>query len=146
MATKWPIPLSELPPFHEFGEGNNYSEDVVPPSKQPGSDPRPKSALDDVSDHLLSVCKLLHLPLLLQNHWVNFNEFWHKSFFGEGIQICSNEGEHLSLRVDNSKWVKIHWKFKKKSFPEPASKFQSNLVQIILGYLGNSSVSSPKGR
>jgi hypothetical protein len=27
----------------------------------------------------LSVCELLHFRLLLQNHWTNFNQTWHKS-------------------------------------------------------------------
>jgi hypothetical protein len=36
------------------------------------------------TDRPLSVCKLLHFPLLLQNHRANFNQTWHKSFFGEG--------------------------------------------------------------
>jgi hypothetical protein len=51
----------------------------------------------------------------------------------EGIQVCSNEEECLSPRGDNSKRVKIHLNFKKKSSsPELASQIQSNLVQIIL--------------
>jgi hypothetical protein len=29
-----------------------------------------------------SVCKLLHFQLLLQNHWANFNQTWHKWFLG----------------------------------------------------------------
>jgi hypothetical protein len=28
-------------------------------------------------------CKLLHFRLLLQNHWANFNQTWHKSSLGE---------------------------------------------------------------
>jgi hypothetical protein len=32
----------------------------------------------------LSVCKLLHFRLLLQNHWTNFIQTWHKSSLGEG--------------------------------------------------------------
>jgi hypothetical protein len=35
------------------------------------------------SDRPLSVCKLLHFQLL-QNHWANFNQTWHKSSFGGG--------------------------------------------------------------
>jgi hypothetical protein len=31
-----------------------------------------------------SVCKLLHFRLLLQNHWANFNQTWHKSSLGGG--------------------------------------------------------------
>ena len=32
--------------------------------------------------------------LLLQNHWANFNQTWHKASLGKGpgIQVCSNEG------------------------------------------------------
>jgi hypothetical protein len=59
-----------------------------------------------------SVCKLLHFRLLLQNHWANFNQTWHKSFLGEGIQVCSNEGDCPSPRGDNSKRVKISATFK----------------------------------
>jgi hypothetical protein len=29
-------------------------------------------------------CKLLHFRLLLQNRWANFNQIWHKSSLGEG--------------------------------------------------------------
>ena len=48
------------------------------------------------SDHLLSVVCLSvrlsfrpsvnfsHFHLILQNHWANFNQTWHKSSFGEG--------------------------------------------------------------
>jgi hypothetical protein len=32
----------------------------------------------------LSVCKLLHFRLLLQNRWTNFNQTWHKSSLGKG--------------------------------------------------------------
>jgi hypothetical protein len=30
----------------------------------------------------------LHFRLLLQNHWANFNQTWHKSSLGEGILNC----------------------------------------------------------
>jgi hypothetical protein len=54
--------------------------------------------------------------------------------WGEGIQVCSNEGECPSPRGDNSKRVKIHiYKKNLKSSPEPAGQIQSKLVQIILG-------------
>jgi hypothetical protein len=62
-----------------------------------------------------------------------FNQTWHKSFLGEGIQVCSNEGDSLSPRGDNSKREVYTEKFKKSSSPEPAGQNQSNLVQIILG-------------
>jgi hypothetical protein len=61
----------------------------------------------------LSVRKLLHFRLLLQNHWANFNQTWHKSSLGEGILNCSNEGDCPSPRGDNHKRVKIHWNLKK---------------------------------
>jgi hypothetical protein len=32
----------------------------------------------------LSVFKLFHFLLLLQNHWTNFKQTWHKSSLGEG--------------------------------------------------------------
>jgi hypothetical protein len=36
--------------------------------------------------------------------------------WGEGIQICSNEGDCPSPRGDDSETVKIHWKFLKIFF------------------------------
>jgi hypothetical protein len=30
--------------------------------------------------------------LFLQNHFARFNEIWHKSSLGEGIQVCSKKG------------------------------------------------------
>jgi hypothetical protein len=46
----------------------------------------------------------------------NFNQIWHTSPWREGIQFCSNEGERLSPRGDNSKEVNIHLKFLKILF------------------------------
>jgi hypothetical protein len=70
--------------------------------------------------------------LLLQNHWANFNQTWHKYYpWVKGIQICSKEGDSPSPRGDNSKRVKK--KTLKKSSPEPGGQNQSNFVQIILG-------------
>ena len=64
----------------------------------------------------LSDCKLLHFWLLLQNCWTNFNQTWHKSSLGEGIQVCSNEKDFPSPRGDNCGRIKIHWKFFKIFF------------------------------
>jgi hypothetical protein len=50
----------------------------------------------------LSICKHT-FRLFLQNHWTNFSHTWHTSSFGEGIQVYSNDGEHLSPRGDNIK-------------------------------------------
>jgi hypothetical protein len=57
-----------------------------------------------------SVCKLSHFRLLLQNHWANFNQTWHRSSFGEGFQVYLNEEDRFSPRGDtcNSERVKIH--------------------------------------
>jgi hypothetical protein len=30
-----------------------------------------------------------------QNHWANFNQTWHKSSLGGGIQVCTNEEDLL---------------------------------------------------
>jgi hypothetical protein len=76
----------------------------------------------------LSVCKLLHFCLLLQNHWANFKQAWHKlSFRGGDSKLF--KWRSPSSRGDNSKRVKIHWNFFfKSSSPEPTGQFQSNLV------------------
>jgi hypothetical protein len=72
---------------------------------------------------------------LLQNHWANFNQTWHKSYLGEEIQVCTNVRDCPSPRGDNSETKKYTEIFKKKSSsPEPAGQIQSNLVQIILGW------------
>jgi hypothetical protein len=69
----------------------------------------------------LSVCKLLYFQLLLQNHWANFIQTWHKSSLGGGIKVYSNEGQHPSLRGDNRERKNL-------SSQEPVGQFQSNLV------------------
>jgi hypothetical protein len=48
---------------------------------------------------------------LVQNHWANFNQTWHKSSLGEEIQVWTNEGDYPSPRGDNCETVKIHWFF-----------------------------------
>ena len=48
--------------------------------------------------------KLFTFSLLLQNHWANFNQTWHKASLGpwvKKIQVCSNEGPHPFPRGDN---------------------------------------------
>jgi hypothetical protein len=61
----------------------------------------------------LSICKLLHFWVLLQNHYTNFNQTWHKSSLGEGDSSVFKGRDGPSPRGDNSKRVKIHWKFLK---------------------------------
>jgi hypothetical protein len=52
---------------------------------------------------------------LLQNYWANFNQTLTKLGtnhpWGEGIQVCANEGRRPSLMGDNSERVKIHKKY-----------------------------------
>ena len=38
------------------------------------------------------VVNFSHFNLLLQNHWANFKQTWHKASLGEGDSVCSNEG------------------------------------------------------
>ena len=69
------------------------------------------------SDRLLSVVRLsvnfyifdffsrTAMPILTK---LGTNHPW-----GEGIQVCSNEGDCSSPRGNNSETVKIHWKFLK---------------------------------
>jgi hypothetical protein len=39
---------------------------------------------DRLASVCLSVCKVIHFRLLLQNAWANFNHTWHKSSLGGG--------------------------------------------------------------
>ena len=70
----------------------------------------------------LSVClsvNFSHFHLLLQNHWANFNQTWHKASLGVGdssFQVCTNEGPHIIPRGDNYEIVKIHWEDRFKNF------------------------------
>jgi hypothetical protein len=43
----------------------------------------------------------------------NFNQIWHKSSLGGGIQLSSNEGQRPCPRGDNSKTSKDTLKFLK---------------------------------
>ena len=64
-----------------------------------------------------------HFPLL-QNHWANFNQTWHKASLDEGVQICSNEGPCSFSRGYNYKMMKVNWRNLKIFFsrtPEPIS-------------------------
>jgi hypothetical protein len=45
---------------------------------------------------------------LLKNHWINFKLTYHKLFWGEGIQVCSNEEGRLSQSGDNGERVKVN--------------------------------------
>jgi hypothetical protein len=51
------------------------------------------------SDRVLSVVRLsvrfLHFRLLLQNHWANCNQNWHKSSLDEGIKNFYMKGDSI---------------------------------------------------
>jgi hypothetical protein len=53
--------------------------------------------------------------------------------WGERIQVCSNEGDCLSPRGDNSETVKIHRKFKIKIFFFRTSR--PNSIKLSTNYL-----------
>ena len=53
---------------------------------------------------LIKICPVvyfLHFHLLLQNHWANFNQTWHKASLDEVIQVCSNKEPINSHIVNN---------------------------------------------
>jgi hypothetical protein len=79
----------------------------------------------------LSVYKLLHFRLPLQNHWVNFNQTWHTSSLGKGDSSCTNEGVNPSPRGDNSKRVKMHWKIVKIFFSWTSLP---NSIKLLIKY------------
>ena len=63
----------------------------------------------------LSVClsvNFSHFHLLLQNHWADLNQTWHKASLDERD---SNEGPRPFPRADNYEIVKIHWQIKLKN-------------------------------
>ena len=73
-----------------------------------------------------------HFHFLLQNHWTNFNQTWHKASMGDrdSIQVYSNKRPRPFLRGDNNE---IDYRHSKKSFSqEPVGQFQSNMAQSIL--------------
>ena len=74
-----------------FSSPNQWYDIIKALNKWFFSSPELKAQVS-FSDHLssvvrLSVClsvNLSHFHLLLQNHWANFNQTWHKVSFGEG--------------------------------------------------------------
>jgi hypothetical protein len=52
----------------------------------------------------------------------------------KGIQVCSKELDSFSPRGDNSKRVKIHWKFKKNLLLQnQQAKFNQTYYTLSLG-------------
>ena len=100
-----------------------------------------------------------HFLLLLQNHWANFNQTWHKESLSEGdsslikwratgpistkfgtkhswvrgMVACSKEGPRPFIRGDSYEIPKMHWW---NYSPESQGRLQPNLAQSILGWRG----------
>jgi hypothetical protein len=84
----------------------------------------------DLSGCLSSVCRHLSFYFwLLQNHYANFKETWHKSSGGE---VSSNEVDPLSPSWDESKKLKrnTELKRKKKLLQNQQANFPTNFIQI----------------
>ena len=92
------------------------------------------------SDHLLSVvpcCVVVvvivvvvnfsHFHLLLQNHWANSNQTWHKASLGEGNLSLFKWRALPFPRGDNYKVVKIHRPIWKMSFSRTTGPFSIKL-------------------
>ena len=63
----------------------------------------------------LSIClsvNFSHFHQILQNHWANFNQTWHKVSLGER----ANEEPHPSQRGNNWEIIKINWQLSKILF------------------------------
>ena len=66
---------------------------------------------------VIVVVNFSYFHLLLQNHWANFNQTWHKAFFGdEDWSLFKWKGPPFSRR-NNYEIAKIHW-IRKSSFPK----------------------------
>ena len=51
-----------------------------------------------------------HFHLLLQNHWANFNQTWHKYLYlWMGFKFAKLKRPHLFPRGYNNEIAKIHW-------------------------------------
>ena len=92
------------------------------------------------SDHLSSVvcpsvclCKFSHFHLLLQNHWANFNQTWHKVSEGEGDSRLFKWRPRPSKRGDNWELIKINWQLLKIFSRTTGPIFNQNLHKPSLG-------------
>jgi hypothetical protein len=75
--------------------------------------------------------------LFLQNHWARIGHIYMQTFWynvdselftswSPGVGRGYNRENHIYICL----YICLYWK---KSSPEPAGQYQSNLVQIILG-------------
>ena len=73
------------------------------------------------------VLNFSHFYLLLQSHWVNFNQTLHNASLGEGAQVCSNEGPCTFPRGDDYEIAKIHWQILKIFFSRTTGLISAKL-------------------
>jgi hypothetical protein len=74
--------------------------------------------------------------LLLKNHWARRAHIYLKSFWynvDSSLYKSRSPGVGRGKNKENHIYTCLYWK-KKSSPPEPASQFQSNFVQSILGW------------
>ena len=93
------------------------------------SSPEPKAQMS-FSDQNLSIVVVVnfsHFHILLQNHWANFNQTWHKAYLGKGDSSLFSEGLRPFPRGDNYEIVKIHWQNLKIFFSRTAGPISTKL-------------------
>ena len=75
---------------------------------------------------VMVVINFSNFHLLLQNHWANFNQTWHKASLGKGnSSLFKWRAQPFSKNT-----------LTKSSSPEPLGQFQPNLSQCVLGWRG----------
>ena len=76
-----------------------------------------KDQMSFICSSLSLCCLLTYFPL--QNHWVNFNQTWHKASLGKSDSNLLKWKATLliTVRGDYGNIVKIHWQLLKTFFP-----------------------------
>ena len=83
---------------------------------------------------IVVVVHFSHFHLLFQNHWINFNQTWHKTSLSEGDSSFFKWRARPFPRVENYKLAKIHWRnLKHLLLQNKQGQFQPILAQCILG-------------
>ena len=83
------------------------------------------------------VVNFSHFHLLLQNHWANFNQTWHKASLGAGdSSLFKWRVSPFSKERLLQNWKHII-KFLKSSSPEPLGQFQPNLAKMGIQVCSN---------
>ena len=75
-----------------------------------------------------------HFRLLLKNHWVNFNQTWHKAPLGGGhSRFFLNKGLRPFRRGDYNEIAKLHWRTLKIVLSRTTGPTAIKLSTNILG-------------